>query len=809
MWFKIGCLQLNNISINNIDKLLIDNRNRYNIVLKNNIEYYYQNIINDPLTIIILHYYLKSNNENKFIDIKYDNEVYINIDNIIEYIHFPIFNTLCHLYIRYNYENEKELPDINNINFIPKIDNKIKGKKIFTKELDKNFHIKLFDYQKQSITRMIDIENNINMTFDRNFEIELDSIGVLWDPHYENICDTPSICHVTTNGGILADSMGLGKTITIIGLMHYGKVLEKINTNFSYSKATLIIVPSHLAKQWMDEYIKAHGNTKKIIVILTKIHHDKTTYNDIINADIVIVTIQFLLNIKNYCNINYEGSINHFDYENRYNVITDYHKIKVEDDRNYLNTFRPLFECFHFNRVIIDEGHEIMEQSSLSIKIGEYISHLICNIKSNYKWYISGTPFTTFKGLINIFNFLDVKIKINNDIIKFIKAYNNYMIVELNNTPMREMYTYLSLNKNIIKLLNTFTIRHLKEDINDIHFLGYREHIEWLELSSSEKNIYDSKKEGKAITKSHRKLLQQICCHPLITDSFKKIIGSEPSSLEDVQDKIIQHHTKNISTYTKKIEQLDRNNQAYHMTLKMYQTKITESQFILKTLENITNINEEESCVICYDNMVEPIMTPCAHLFCENCIKTCINIKPECPMCKSSISVNQLVNIKPKNIIKINNPLIDKYGSKLGKLIQITRTLLSQDSRIIIFSQWDDMLLLIRKSLLENEIDCSFISGNVYKRNKAIRNFKLGNNNGNNNGVILLSLENSASGTNLTEATHIIMVEPIDNTKENIKAIEGQAIGRAVRIGQKQQIEVIRILCKDTIEEEIYNDKYK
>jgi SNF2 family DNA or RNA helicase len=180
-------------------------------------------------------------------------------------------------------------------------------------------------------------------------------------------------------------------------------------------------------------------------------------------------------------------------------------------------------------------------------------------------------------------------------------------------------------------------------------------------------------------------------------------------------------------------------------------------------------------------------------------------------MCKHQIFLDTLVDIKKKKETKEAaeneniNPLVIKYGSKLGKLIQTTRTLLSQDARIIIFSQWDDMLTLIGKSMLENGIDCSFISGNVYRRNKAINRFKMG---GNDNSVILLSLANSASGTNLTEATHIIIVEPIDASKEEIKAIEGQAIGRAVRLGQKQVIKVIRILCKNTIEEEIYNTKY-
>ncbi len=180
-------------------------------------------------------------------------------------------------------------------------------------------------------------------------------------------------------------------------------------------------------------------------------------------------------------------------------------------------------------------------------------------------------------------------------------------------------------------------------------------------------------------------------------------------------------------------------------------------------------------------------------------------------MSKSEVKIEQLVKVKKSNkqtseeTEVITNPLVQKYGTKLGKLIQITRSLLSQDARIIIFSQWDDMLLLIRKSMMENGIDCSFISGNVYRRNKAISRFKLG---GKDNGVILLSLEHSASGTNLTEASHIIIVEPIDNTKENVIAIEGQAIGRAVRLGQKNKTNIIRILCKDTIEEEIYNNVY-
>ncbi len=816
MWhFLTNILFYDNITINQIDKLLLDFRNKFRIITNNRSEDNNYLNLNDPIIINILHYYLYTKNDpNRLLNIIYEdneNKLYINTDVIDNYINQPIFNMVCYIIVRNKTRHIKNISPLDNTNFIPYIINSQ-----LNKELTDSFNIKLFDYQKKTIMRMIEIENNLNMTFDRNIKINIDDREILWDPHYEKITTEPAISLVISNGGILADTMGLGKTITAIGLMHFGKIwseeeilLFNNNTNVNkilYSKATFIIVPSHLAKQWVDEYVKAHNNTKKIIVILTRIHHNKITYQDIMEADVVIVTIQFLLNIKNYCTINYEGlrNISNFDYDDRYETIINNHNQMMRGNK-YLNTTKPLFECFHFNRVIIDEGHEIMETDTINYRVGAFIHRFIKDIKSKYKWYISGTPFITHNGLINIMNYLDVQLIINDDTIK-IKSNNYSNDIKIDNTTYRDIYPYLSTEETLKTILSTFTIRHLKNDTN-VNLLGYNEKIEWVELTKPEKKIYESKLH---CNKSDRKLLQQICCHPVISDNFKKIIGSETTSLENVQDKLIHHHTKIIDIYTKKIEYLDRTNKSYNMLLKNYQTKIAESKFILSTLEKITENsfdNEENTCVICYDIMSEPIMTPCAHLFCSNCINTCIKIKPECPMCKGSIKLNQLVNVKKKEdtIEEHINPLTAKYGSKLGKLIQMVRTLLTQDARIIIFSQWDEMLLLIRKSLLENGVDCSFISGNVYKRNKAISKFKLG---GNNNSVILLSLENSASGTNLTEASHIFFVEPIDHIKESINAIEGQAIGRAVRLGQKQVVEIIRILCKDTIEEEIYNTKY-
>ena len=130
------------------------------------------------------------------------------------------------------------------------------------------------------------------------------------------------------------------------------------------------------------------------------------------------------------------------------------------------------------------------------------------------------------------------------------------------------------------------------------------------------------------------------------------------------------------------------------------------------------------------------------------------------------------------------NILVEKYGSKMGKLIELCKRITNNPkNRIIIFSQWDRLLNLIGNTLKENSIANTFVKGNVYQRNSAINNFKVGKNKLDKEiKVIMLSLENAASGTNLTEASHVIFTDPIDGEPENVKAIENQAIGRHVEL---------------------------
>mgnify|MGYP006084006277 CR=1 FL=1 len=696
--------------------------------------------------------------------------------------------------------------------------------------LSENFKINLFDYQRKSLNKMINIENGENiLEIPQSISINFHDTSMFYDQVKGCIVKNETNSTINSRGGILADEMGLGKTITTLALISENKstdnrifIDEKIK-----SKATLLIVPSHLAKQWQREAIKACPNFK-IVFIATKTNHGKVKFEDIKNSDIVIVTQQFLMNFKYYPRLNYNDWVtaSSFDFNHRdnhlklelqkkRNQIYDYTEEEREDNNcfyktgtdeqkewdDFKNDTRPILEMFDYHRICIDEGHEIFGEMLSNGSVAHYISNWIKKVKGNFFWFISGTPFVNMTGIINCFDFL--KLKLTTDLNQKI-YYNRHNV---------GIHDYMRSSELIDNILSKICIRHKKDDVNNqIQIPGYDEELVWVELTDLERKLYNSRKDNTSSS-----ILQQMCCHPLVAESYRNVIGNATVSLDEMKDQLISHHEKKIVYYQSRLEALNPNSTEYHMLKSTYTSKLTESKYILKVLTNIINeevkVDEEKDCVICFDTISNPALTKCGHLFCKDCLDMCLQHKTRCPICKNDLKGSEIILVNKKKESKEigdTNPLIKKYGSKLGRIISMVRTLVSRDdTRIIIFSQWDRMLSLIGRSLAENGIENSFVKGNIWSRNSAISKFKMGvDKSGNDNKVIMLSLKNAASGTNLTEATHIFFVEPINASKLESKSIEGQAIGRACRLGQKNKIKLIRVLTKNTIEQKIYEEIY-
>ncbi len=701
----------------------------------------------------------------------------------------------------------QKLPDYGGYDSYPKLREKSILPYYDPIDQPENFKVKLFEYQKKSIAKMLAIEKRIiDLEIDFKHLVEFGETCIKYNPNIGNNCDDniSTKLKVKTKGGILSDEMGLGKTITSLALVALNKSTEniKFKNGLIFSKATLIVCPSHLAKQWEVEVRKIFP-LATIIKLLTKNNHVCLKYEDINKADLIIVTHQFLMNFKYYPQVNYQYCTpSNFVFSNRINalkqVLNDW-KSDESDEVNFrkiMEKSQPNLEHFHFHRLIVDEGHEIFGLQLTNSSMARYMSDWLEQVNSDNNWFVSGTPFVNYEGMWKCFRFVDLKL-ISDSSQDFLKK------------------SFISKKYIINQILDNIMIRHRKSDVdNQIQIPGYEEEIIWVNLTDLEKNLYNSKKNNQHVSET---TLQQMCCHILVADSSNRIFGSNTEvDLDQMQEQLINYHKSTIETYTYKLEQLSQESPAFAMVQKNYKTRISESKYMLGILEKMSKKDEidlDQNCSICFDNLTNPCLTPCGHIFCKECLDMCLNVKKSCPMCKADLQGKEIYLVESKKKEEESeeeNPLIKKYGSKLGKLISVVRKLVSDDNnRIIIFSQWDKMLNLIGNSLKDNGVGNTFVKGNVWSRNSAISKFKLGkDSSGDDNKVIMLSLSNSASGTNLTEATHVIFVEPINSKNDEVKAIEGQAIGRACRLGQKNKVKVIRILTKSTIEESIYESIY-
>ena len=107
-----------------------------------------------------------------------------------------------------------------------------------------------------------------------------------------------------------------------------------------------------------------------------------------------------------------------------------------------------------------------------------------------------------------------------------------------------------------------------------------------------------------------------------------------------------------------------------------------------------------------------------------------------------------------------------------------------------------DVLKKLNEELISKKIKSKYLDGSITakERLKLVEEF----NESIEPQVFLISLKAGGTGLNLTSAKFVMHMDPWWNP-----AIEDQATDRAHRIGQKDIVEVIKLIAKDTIEENI------
>lgn len=763
-------------------------------------------------------------------------------------------NAMYDQYGNQTYQSTKEYQTL--VDLIMKKDYskyKINNKKFDGLKLD----IDLFDYQKRTISWMYEHEKHPKKyNYKEPDEISIGNYNV--SINKQKISDKDNMC-LRIKGGGLIDEMGLGKTIQITVLSYINRSEEyeiDHDNKILKSKATLILCPNTLGGQWFREIEKVFKKKPKILKLFTKVNFDKITLEEILDADYILVSFNFLQNtsiLSSFVNKQYYNKINYLskctNYKNEY--LKKIFKA-AKKSNEYLDSVNVHLAAITWHRIVIDEFHDLYKETKF-----KYINDFLKITNAKYKWLMSGTPFENVTSLSWILNYLN----------------NSIVIDNVNNIP---------LSKGIVSyLIKDGFVRNSKSSIdNEVNLPKITQKTIWLKFTATERMIYNAYLANSYHNKDDI-FLRKLCCHPTLAEELKFL--DNYNTLEEIEKKMLKHYktqykkskTRMINTQKKLLIMKKRLNRLHKKAkgiesdsdsdndssilntedddkednndkielikvddviefmkpddikdkelalkiitiqntivtireklkevTKVYEGCQTTYNFYNNVMEKIRNVGDNtDNCGICLDEIPEHDMavTVCGHLFCYSELVDCIMTTPKCPYCNKQLSKQDCYHIsyQKKDKIKKKKSLEDKVGTKLAKLIEYLQEI---DDHVVLFSQWDDLLKNVGTVLKEYNINNIFCKGSVFQRDKAINQF----NTNPKTRVIMLSSENAASGTNLTKASKVILLDPVYGDKDYRLNIENQAIGRIHRIGQKKDVEVIRFLIKDTIEEDIY-----
>jgi superfamily II DNA or RNA helicase len=134
-------------------------------------------------------------------------------------------------------------------------------------------------------------------------------------------------------------------------------------------------------------------------------------------------------------------------------------------------------------------------------------------------------------------------------------------------------------------------------------------------------------------------------------------------------------------------------------------------------------------------------------------------------------------------------------SGKTETLFELLDPLIADGQKVLVFSQFVQMLQLLEKECAARNIPTHILTGQTKDRQAVVNAFQ-GDTGA---GVFLLSLRAAGTGLNLTNASYVVLYDPWWNP-----AVEAQAIDRSHRIGQTQTVNAYRLIAPGTVEEKIW-----
>ena len=451
----------------------------------------------------------------------------------------------------------------------------------------------------------------------------------------------------------------------------------------------------------------------------------------------------------------------------------------TETDKNFLDRFEILG---------IDEIH-ILYSSNKQVKTTTKIDDLfekIVECKIPTRWGLTGTPFINELSMFNI--------------IRYVFGHN-FLNERIANIP--------SLQDDLLKVM----LKNTKSSMKPEDYVWPELIIEdkFVELDVVQRNFYDVESKTTFNKTNLRKLVSEV---QLMFDKsdiktptqlkhygvnhYKQLFLDEQTRLENFKNQL--ENIKQNKEKFDELEYLNRVEQYKQMIIRQEEVVRRHKagyEYFMESIEAIAKVfegkaSDEGHCPICFDDYSPPIkyFKLCGHYFCESCIdglysqdiqvgSLVVRNAIKCPMCRRDTPKADIISVN--EVAEIND------SPKIYEILNIIR---ETNDKFIIFSQFNILDKLLQ-TLNKREFTAQLYTDYMRANRDDPR-------------VLLLSSESNAEGIDLSMYDRLIIFEPFEDHMY-CREIEKQLIGRIHRVGRTKPVNVYRLITKDTIEEEIYN----
>ena len=522
--------------------------------------------------------------------------------------------------------------------------------------------------------------------------------------------------------------------------------LEPFFENAGTDGPSLVIVTKNILQQWYDEFRKFSKSLRVLMVENEK---------DLSKAELV----------------NSSGSVREVLELANYDIVL-IHREAIAQMQNSLGKGNTrLIREIMWKRVIIDEVHEITNQlrkfkkKNLHLNtdlVGDaatardlilYLQHVI----RRFTWGITGTPdnLNFYQGVDPIFNVLDYK--------KEDLSLSSFKALE-----------YAFFKRSIRKNVRSTDLPPLEKSTRAVAF------------TQIQKMVY----KGKIQYALDEETAREICSHLLPDWNIDQSEGED--KFLKAAEQIQEHHRRELELYEKQITE-SKDEKENPLAKTHLENLKSEDNYYTKVIQALSK--ENFNCPICLNTDIpkkEIVLTECYHIVCISCWQEMFKnlLESACPMCKAPV-MEKAVIIHP-----------DFQHSKDSKMRVLMDEIKKVDpnEKILLFTQFTSLVNRLSKLFEKLNIPYIVLKGVPSEVNLSLQQFKQESS----IKVLLMSIEQSASGINVTEANHVFFAHPIFGvTPEFASVTYSQCIGRAYRVGQTRPVYAKLFYTMDSVEEDM------